>query len=162
MTLRGVKIMAEKEYFYSNCLIQANKAKLKNPKHGLCVKFIPSSKYLKGDVNLETYMIEDYLRKMSYIMRDDIKIKLYEFSKDMDKNDYEKGKPSTTIKYKRQGLSENVKYISSNLEFSPVEFGCVTEDFDIDVSALERQLDKIDTYLKEEAPKYQRQNLIWG
>lgn len=35
-------------------------------------------------------------------------------------------------------------------------------DFDIDVSALERQLDKIDNYLKDEAPKYQKQNLIWG
>ena len=129
--------------FVNGELKEGKVTKLKNPKHGLCVKFIPSSKYLKGDVNLETYMIEDYLRKMSYIMRDDIKIKLYEFSKDMDKKDYEKGKPSTTIKYKRQGLSENVKYISSNLEFSPVEFGCVTEDFDIDVSfSYDKSLDE--------------------
>ena len=35
-------------------------------------------------------------------------------------------------------------------------------DFDIDVSALEKQLEKIETFMKEEAPKYQKQNLIWG
>ena len=117
--------------------------KLKTPAHGLCVKFIPSSKYLKGDVNLETHMIEDYLRRMSYIMRDDIKIKLYEFSKDMNMKDYEKGKPSTTIKYTRKGLSENVKYISSNLEFNPIEVGCVTEDFDIDIAfSYDKSLDE--------------------
>ena len=35
-------------------------------------------------------------------------------------------------------------------------------DYDIDVSALEKQLDKVDTFLKEEAPKYMRTNVIWG
>lgn len=35
-------------------------------------------------------------------------------------------------------------------------------DFDIDVGALESQLGKIESFLKEEAPKYQKQNLIWG
>ena len=108
--------------------------KLKHPKHGLAVKFIPSSEYLKGDVNLETYMIEDYLRKMSYIMRDDIHIKLYEFTKDMDKKDYEKRKAVTTISYKKQGLAANVKYLSSNLEFPPVEVTSITDDFDLELA----------------------------
>lgn len=108
--------------------------KLKTPKHGLAVKFIPSPQYLKGDVNLETYMIEDYFRRMSYIIRDDIHIKLYEFSKDMKKEDYAKGKPSSTIKYKRLGLAENVKYLSSNLEFPPVEITSITENFDLEVA----------------------------
>lgn len=35
-------------------------------------------------------------------------------------------------------------------------------DYDIDVSALEKQLDKVDTFLKEEAPKYMKTNVIWG
>lgn len=120
--------------FVNGELKEGKVTKLKTPKHGLCVKFIPSSKYLKGDVNLEAYMIEDYLRKMSYIMRNDIKINLYEYSKDMDKKDYNKGKPSTIIKYKRQGLSENVKYISSNLEFQPVDVACITDDFDLELA----------------------------
>lgn len=108
--------------------------KLKSPKYGLAVKFIPSSKYLKGDVNIESYMIEDYFRKMSYIMRDDVQIKLFMFVRDMNKSDYEKKRPSTTIKYTRKGLSENVRYLSSNLEFAPVEIVSVTEDFDIELA----------------------------
>lgn len=35
-------------------------------------------------------------------------------------------------------------------------------DFDIDVSSLEKQLEKIETYLKEETSKYQRNNVLWG
>lgn len=108
--------------------------KLKSSKHGLAVKFIPSPKFLKGDVNLEPFMIQDYLRRMSYIMRDDIHIKYYEFTKDMSDSDYKKNKPSSTMKYKRLGLSENVKYLSQNLEFSPVEVTSTTEDFDLELA----------------------------
>lgn len=35
-------------------------------------------------------------------------------------------------------------------------------DYEIDVSALEKQLEKIDTFLKEESSKYQKNNIIWG
>lgn len=108
--------------------------KLKKEQHGLAVKFIPSEKYLKGEVNMQSHQIGDYLRKMSYIMRNDIKIDYYEFAKDMNKKDYEKGTPSSHIKYKRQGLSENVKYLSQNLEFTPVEIASITEDFDLEVA----------------------------
>lgn len=115
-------------------LIEHTPKKLKNPKHGLAVKFIPSSKYLQGDVNLESHMIEDYLRRMSYIMRNDIKIKLYEFTKDIDKASYEKGKADVVMKFTRQGLGENVRYLSSNLEFAPVEIYSTTEDFDLELA----------------------------
>lgn len=108
--------------------------KLKTTKHGLVVKFIPSSQYLKGDVNLECHRIQDYLRRMSYIMREDILINYYEFSKDMSKKDYEKRKPSSHIKYRRQGLAENVKYLSQNLEFNPVEITSITDDFDLEIA----------------------------
>ena len=106
--------------------------KLKKEKHGLCTKFIPSPEYLKGDVNLEGYRVQDYLRRMSYIMRDDIKIHYYEYSKDM--KDYEKGTPSFTANYTRKGLSEDVKYLSSNLEFNPVEIVAITDDFDLELA----------------------------
>lgn len=108
--------------------------KLKNSKYGLTVKFIPSSKYLKGEVNLEPWMIQDYLRRMSYIMRDDIHIKYFEFAKDISDADYKKRKPTSTIKYKRLGLAENVRYLSQNLEFPPVEVVSVTDDFDLELA----------------------------
>lgn len=107
--------------------------KLKKPQHGLAVKFIPSPEYLKGDVNIECYMIQDYLRHMSYIMREDLKINYYERSREMSDKDYAKGK-SEHIIYKRKGLGENVKYISQNLEFAPVEISSVSEDFDLEVA----------------------------
>jgi len=108
--------------------------KLKSPKYGLAVKFIPSSEYLKGDVKLECYQIEDYFRRMSYIMRNDIKVNLYEYDKDIDPKDYAKKKPSRVIKYKRQGLAENVRYLSSSLEFNPVEVVSITDDFDLELA----------------------------
>ena len=107
--------------------------KLKTPQHGLAVKFIPSSEYLKGDVNLECHMIQDYLRRMSYIMRGDLKINYYELSRELSDKDYAKGRSTHTV-YKRQGLGENVKFISQNLEFSPVEISSISEDFDLELA----------------------------
>lgn len=107
--------------------------KLKKPQHGLAVKFIPSSEYLKGEVNLEAWMIRDYLRKMSYIMREDIKINYYELNKEMSEKDYEKKKAEKLL-YKRQGLAENVKFLSQNLEFTPVEISSISEDFDLELA----------------------------
>lgn len=107
--------------------------KLKKPRTGLAVKFIPSPKYLRGEIHMEPHMIEDYFRHMSYIMREDITLDLYEFTNEMDDKKYEKKKADRVIKYKRQGLSENVKYLSSNLEFPPVEVVSVTEDFDLEL-----------------------------
>ena len=120
--------------FFNGEMKEHKPVKLKKQQTGLSVKFIPSSEYLQGDVNLEPHMVEEYLRKISYILRDDIKITLYEFTKDMNKKDYEKKKPQTCIKYTRKGLSENVKYLSSTLEFAPVEVCAITDDFDLELS----------------------------
>lgn len=119
--------------FINGELKEHKPVKLKKPQHGLVMKFIPSSEYLKGDVNLECYQIQDYLRRMSYIMRGDLKINYYERNKELSDKDYEKGK-STHIVYKRQGLAENVKYLSQNLEFNPVEISTVSEDFDLELA----------------------------
>lgn len=108
--------------------------KLKKQRHGLTTKMIPSPVYLKGEINMETHMVQDYLRHMSYIMRDDLKITYHEFARGMDVKDYEKGIPSSTIEYTRKGLDENVKYLSSNLEFPPVYVTAITEDFDLELS----------------------------
>ena len=108
--------------------------KLKKMQHGLAVKFIPSSQHLKGKVYIEPHMVQDYLRRMSYVMRDDIKIDYYEFAKDISSKDYEKKKPTSKIKYKRLGLAENVRYLSQNLEFQPVEIVSVSDDFDLELA----------------------------
>ena len=134
-SMTSYRVDEEKTIEIINGEIKEHKPKkLKHPRHGLAVKFIPSSEYLKGDVNLEPHMIEDYFRRMSYIMRDDIQIKLYIFDKMISDADYKKNKPSSTIKYKRLGLVENVKYLSSNLEFSPVEVTAITDDFDLELA----------------------------
>lgn len=130
-------------------ILEDSPMKLKKPRHGLTVKFIPSSEYLKGDVNLECHRIEDYFRRMSYIMRGDIKITLYEFAKDIDPADYEELKPSHTYHYSRQGLSEDVRYLSSSLEFTPVEIISITDDFDLEVAfSYDKTLDTtvVDSY----------------
>lgn len=120
--------------FFNGELKEHKPVKLKKQQTGLSVKFIPSSEYLQGDVNLESHMIEEYLRKISYILRNDIKITLYEFTKDMGKKDYEKKNPQTCIKYVRKGLAENVRYLSSTLEFAPVEVSAITDDFDLELA----------------------------
>lgn len=120
--------------FIDGKLKEGKVTKLKTPQYGLVVKFIPSSKYLQGEVNLESYMIEDYLRRMSYIIRDDIKINLLMFTKNIKKKDYLNKKPDVNIKYRRQGLAENVKYLSQTLEFNPVEVSSVSDDFDLELS----------------------------
>lgn len=108
--------------------------KLKKEQYGLTVKFKPSSEYLKGDVHMEAPAIQDYLRHLAYILRDDIKITYTEFAKDIKPKDYEKKKPTSVIKYKRLGLGENVKYLSQSLQFSPVELSCVSPDFDLELA----------------------------
>lgn len=115
-------------------IVEHKPKRLKNPQHGLVTKFIPSATYLKGPVNMEAHQIQEYLRKMSYIMREDLSITYREFAKDMDEKKYAKGVPSSTIKYKRTGLKENVKYLSSELAFSPVEVVSITDDFDIEIA----------------------------
>lgn len=141
--------MEKRIEFVNHKLIEHAPKKLKKPKTGLALKFIPSSSYLKGEVNLETDMIEEYFRHMSYIMREDIRVNLFAFTKDISEKDYKKKKADRVIHYKRQGLTENVKFLSSNLEFPPVEVLATTEDFDLELAfSYDRTTDEqvIDSY----------------
>lgn len=95
--------------------------KLKKEQHGLSVRFIPSEKYL-GTLDVTTDFVEEYFRQLSYVIPQDINIKLYEKNKD----------GSTPMrKYTYQGLCENINYISSSLEFPPVEVRTSNEDYDL-------------------------------
>lgn len=100
---------------------------------GLCITFKPSEKYLDGEVNMTCDMIEDYLRHLSYIMRDGMTINFYGKDKDYDEDNKKSSKMIYT-KYTPVGLKENVKYLSSSIEFPPVEVNVVTDDFDIDLA----------------------------
>lgn len=96
--------------------------KIKKEEHGLSVKFIPSEKYLCHEINITTDMVEDYFRHMSYILPENVTVRLYEHTKDG---------MNPMRKYTFQDISENVKYISSTLEFSPVEVRSSNENFDL-------------------------------
>ena len=97
---------------------------LKETDHGLTVKFIPSEKYL-GEIHVSCDMVEDYLRRMSYLIPDDMKIALEVIHLD--------GK-SRRITYTAKGLVPNVEHMSVNLEFAPIPLTIETPDFDLDIA----------------------------
>ena len=99
--------------------------KLKKDQHGTIVKFVPSEKYL-GPINITTELVENYLRCLSYILRPDLKINFYGKKKGFDK--------LVTREYRYEGLSSNVKFISTSLEFEPIEIFFSNDNFDLDVS----------------------------
>lgn len=92
--------------------------------HGLTVKFIPSEKYL-GDLHVDCDMVEDYMRRMSYLIPDDMTISLELIKLD--------GK-SRKITYTAKGLVPNVEFMSATLEFAPIPLTIETPDFDLDIA----------------------------
>lgn len=91
---------------------------------GTMTEFIPSKKYL-GDFHIDNDMVMDFLRNMSYIVEPDVELTLT--LEDAPK------KHKTTI-MKAQGLSAAVKYMSSDLEFPPVEVKVITDDYDLSIA----------------------------
>lgn len=94
------------------------------PEHGLTVTLVPSEKYL-GEIHLTNDLVEDFIRHMSYIMPEGVDIELV--------TEDEKMKLHTT-KYKALTLSDNLNYLSSSLEFPPIEMKVVTDDFDLSMA----------------------------
>lgn len=91
-------------------LVDDGLSKCKADKHGTYTEFIPSKKWL-GKFDLEVADIDDYLRRLSYVMPKDVKIKYRSVNK--------RGKESSKdIKY--LGIAANVEYLSQSLEFNPV------------------------------------------
>lgn len=95
---------------------------LTEPAHGLLVEFKPSEKYL-GELHVTSEMIEDYLRRMSYLIPEGLSIPF--ISRDSNGNKRE-------ILYSSKPLSDAVTFISSETEFNPVELYIETADFDIE------------------------------
>jgi len=128
---RGFK--AKTLEFHDGVLSEGKVQTLKKERYGLSVSSIPSEKYL-GPMDLTRDIVEDYFRHMSYILRGDISI-YYEGSLGDDKH---------KILYKRSGLKTNVEYLSSSLEFAPVEVECENEDFGLEVAfSYDRSLDEM-------------------
>ena len=106
---------------------------------GTEIAIIPSEKYL-GPINLTTDIIEDYIRNMSYVLDPDIEV-VFTGQKNPNEKRESKIKYYTTT-YKASGLAAAVKYLSSSLEFPPVEPKFVSEDFDLSIAfSYDRSLD---------------------
>ena len=85
-------------------------AKIKEGKSGLYTEFVPSQKWL-GNFKITVEDVDDYLRRLSYIMPQGVTIRYLSINK--------KGKEvSKTIKH--LGIAADVEYLSQNLEFNPV------------------------------------------
>lgn len=95
-------------------ITESNPTKLKQPKTGLRVEFIPSEEYL-GRIHLTADDLCDWLRCMSYICPKGITMKLVS----------KKSKSDVMIsrEYKAEGLAEDVKFMGNELEFNPIQVG---------------------------------------
>lgn len=119
-TYRGYEYKAIE--FKDGILTEHPICKSKKEEHGLCVKLIPSEKYL-GEIDITMDMIEEYLRQLSYVIPEDIQINLYERKSEEEKPHLRK--------YTYQGLGADVNYLSSSTEFSPVDVSYISDNFDL-------------------------------
>lgn len=98
---------------FTDCQMEKHKIKsLKKPSHGLIINFVPSKEQL-GHTDITVDECIEWLRHMSYVMPEGLKINFYDVT-----NTEEKRVART---FTRQGLSKNVEFLSSDLEFDPVE-----------------------------------------
>ena len=106
---------------------------LKDPQFGTVVELVPSQKYL-GEFHIDEDMVENFMRNMSYLVDPDFELIL---------NLVDHPKKQQTIIYKAKGLKAAVEYMSSSLEFSPVEVMVDTEDFTMTVAfSYDRNVDE--------------------
>ena len=100
--------------------------------------FTPSEEYLRGAISVESYMVQDYLRYMSYVIPEHITIDYIGYLKD--------GNPDEPYvqTYKREGLISDLKYLCTEMEIDPVEIKVNTEPFDLEVCfSYNRNLDEM-------------------
>lgn len=109
---------------FQNCKLKEYapvKTKKSDPQHGTMVQFIPNEKYI-GKINLEAEMLEDWIRRMSYMIPEGITFRFVGIKK---------GKDAMINKtYTKQTLSDNVTYLSPTLEFPPVEVESEEVEYD--------------------------------
>lgn len=96
---------------FNKCKLNEHEVvKEKKERYGTIVKFVPSEEQL-GKCELTEDMFEDWYRRLSYLVPNDITFNLHIKLKD-----------GTMIKrvYKPQPISENVKFLSTSLEIAPI------------------------------------------
>lgn len=97
-------------YMNNSQVVDGGFKKTKPDKHGLYTEFVPSQKYL-GKFVIKVEDVDDYLRRLSYVMPKKVKIKYLSINK--------RGKEvAKTVTY--QGIASDVEYLGQNLEFSPI------------------------------------------
>lgn len=94
----------------SDHLVDEGLQKCKDNRHGTYTEFIPSKKWL-GKFDMEVADMDDYIRRLTYVMPDGVKIKYRTVNK--------KGKEAAKT-VTRKGIAANVEYLSQSLEFNPV------------------------------------------
>lgn len=120
-------------------LVDEGLKKCKAEKHGTYTEFIPSKKWL-GKFDMEVADMNDYLRRLSYVMPPNVKIKYRSINK--------KGKEEATT-LKHLGIAANVEYLSQSIEFPPI---CVS----IPEQKIETEDDEIEYFKMEFAFSYDK------
>lgn len=92
-----------------NELVDDGYEKCDAEKHGTRITFVPSRHWI-GEFHIELADVEDYLRRLSYILPERVRIKYYG----------ENGKDKHTMTYKAQGLAANVEFLDPDLSFQPI------------------------------------------
>ena len=111
----------EKTINFAACKLSEDKPKVsKKSKHGTTVRFIPSKKYL-GDFTITSDDIITWLRHMSYIIPKGIEMEFLYVPVD-------KKTVFRTRRFEAVGLTENVKFLSSEYEFDPIYMSATIDD----------------------------------
>lgn len=97
-------------YMKDDKLIDGGFHKAKQGKSGLYTEFVPSQKWL-GRFNIKVEDIDDYLRRLSYVMPKSVTIKYLSINK--------RGKEAART-IKRLGIAADVEYLAHAEEFSPI------------------------------------------
>lgn len=107
--------------------------KLKNASHGLKVIIKPAEKYI-GEFFVSLDMVEDYVRRLAYLIPDDLIINISGTTVDGSKR---------MTDYYAQGITKNVEYLSSQLEFPVTYLEIDTPDFDMEIAfSYDKSLDQ--------------------
>jgi DNA gyrase/topoisomerase IV subunit B len=109
---------------YNNCKIKEGRiTKLKKEQYGTTIKFVPSEKYL-GRIDITVDHISEWLRLMSYIIPEGIKMK-YVGSK-------QGSEAIVNRTYKREGLVADIEHFSIDHEFPPIDLSITDEKMELE------------------------------
>ena len=111
---------------FDECVLtEGNIETNKKEKYGTTVAFTPSAKWL-GDFEFTDDDVLDWLRHMSYIIREDISLEFVTLNSDKSIN--------FTRNITAAGLEANVKYLAHEMEVEPVRINFNTDELDLEMA----------------------------